>query len=67
MQQLRAAGWRVHLAGGQSHAYARAYCPGGEAGCPPLIVYGSPKLPENEVAKIRRAINRCTHGKESST
>jgi hypothetical protein len=23
LQQLRAAGWRVQLAGGQSHAYAR--------------------------------------------
>jgi hypothetical protein len=62
LQGLRAAGWRVQLASSRAHAYAKAYCPGGAAGCPPLTVYGTPKVPEHEAAKIRRALGRCPHG-----
>lgn len=58
---LEAAGWRVDIAGGRSHAYARSYCPGGSGGCAPLTVYGTPKVPEHEAAKIRRALGRCCH------
>ena len=64
LQELAYAGWRVQLAGSRAHAYARAYCPGAETGCPPLTVYGTPKVPEHEAAKIRRALRRCTHKKE---
>lgn len=64
LQELAYAGWRVQLAGSQAHAYARAYCPGAETGCPPLTVYGTPKVPEHEAAKIRRALRRCPHKKE---
>jgi hypothetical protein len=67
LQDLRSADWRVHLTGGQAHAYARAYCPGGSDGCPPLTVYGTPKVPENEAARIRRAMRRCPHGKDEDT
>ncbi|HXL89802.1 MAG TPA: hypothetical protein VN969_12665 [Streptosporangiaceae bacterium] len=63
LQELAAAGWRVHICGGRAHAYARAYCPGGPDGCLPLTVYGTPKVPEHEASKIRRALGRCTHGK----
>jgi hypothetical protein len=59
--ELEAAGWRVQIAGGRAHAYARAYCPGGAEGCPPLTIYGTPRVPENEAAKIRRALTRCAH------
>jgi len=67
LKELAAAGWRVQLAGGRAHAYARAYCPGGEAGCTPLTVYGTPKVPEYEAAKIRRKLSRCPHKKEQET
>jgi hypothetical protein len=63
LQDLRSAGWRVQATSGRAHAYARAYCPGGQSGCPPLTVYGTPKVPEHEAAKIRRALARCPHGK----
>ena len=61
IRDLEEAGWRVEIAGGRSHAYARAYCPGGAGGCPPLTIYGTPRVPENEAAKIRRALRRCGH------
>lgn len=64
LQELAHAGWRVQLAGSRAHAYARAYCPGAETGCPPLTVYGTPKVPEHEAAKIRRALRRCPHERE---
>ena len=28
LRDLVSAGWRVQIANGRSHAYARAYCPG---------------------------------------
>ena len=62
IRELEAAGWRVQIASGRAHAYARAYCPGGPEGCPPLTVYGTPRVPENEAAKILRALARCGHG-----
>lgn len=64
LRELEFAGWRVRLTSGRSHPYARAYCPGGDAGCPPLSVYGTPEVPENEAAKIRRALQKCPHRKE---
>lgn len=64
LQELAHAGWRVQFAGSRAHAYARAYCPGGETGCPPLTIYGTPKVPEHGAAKIRRALRRCPHRKE---
>ena len=59
--ELEAAGWRVHIASGRAHAYARAYCPGGQGGCPPLTVYGTPRVPEHEAVKVLRALARCGH------
>lgn len=64
IRDLEEAGWRVEIAGGRSHAYARAYCPGGAGGCPPLTIYGTPRVPGNEAAKIRRALRRCEHAGE---
>jgi hypothetical protein len=58
---LEAAGWRVQITGGRAHAYALAYCPGGPNGCAPLFIYGTPRVPEHEAAKIRRALERCEH------
>jgi hypothetical protein len=61
IRELEAAGWRVQIASGRAHAYARAYCPGGPDGCPPLTIYGTPRVPEHEAAKILRALVRCQH------
>jgi hypothetical protein len=62
IRELELAGWRIQIAGAQAHAYAKAYCPGGAEGCPPLTIYGTPRVPENEAAKIGRALARCGHG-----
>jgi hypothetical protein len=61
LRDLASAGWRVQIANGRAHAYARAYCPGGDAGCAPLTVYGTPKVPEHEAEKIRKAMRKCPH------
>lgn len=61
LRDLASAGWRVQIASGRAHAYARAYCPGGDAGCAPLTIYGTPKVPEHEAEKIRKAMRRCPH------
>jgi hypothetical protein len=61
IRELEAAGWRVQITSGRAHAYARAYCPGGAGGCPPLTIYGTPRVPEHEAAKITRALARCGH------
>lgn len=67
IRELEALGWRVQIASGRAHAYARAYCPGGPEGCPPLTIYGTPRVPEHEAAKILRALARCEHtGREGS-
>ena len=64
IRDLQAASWRIVLSAGRAHAYARAYCPGAADGCPALTIYGTPQVPENEAAKIRRALARCEHGEE---
>jgi hypothetical protein len=64
IRELEAAGWRVQIASGRAHAYARAYCPGGPEGCPPLTIYGTPRVPENEAAKMLRALARCEHASQ---
>jgi len=61
IRELEAAGWRVQITSGRAHAYARAYCPGGPEGCPPLTIYGTPRVPEHEAVKILRALARCAH------
>jgi hypothetical protein len=64
IRELEAAGWRVQIASGRAHAYARAYCPGGPEGCPPLTIYGTPRVPENEAAKMLRTLARCEHASQ---
>lgn len=64
IRELEAAGWRVQIASGRAHAYARAYCPAGPEGCPPLTIYGTPRVPENEAAKMLRALARCEHASQ---
>jgi hypothetical protein len=61
IRELEAAGWRVVVAGGHAHAYAIAYCPGGRFGCDPLSIYGTPRVPEREASRIRRALAQCQH------
>lgn len=61
ISELEAAGWRVVIAGGRAHAYAKALCPGGRFGCDPVMIYGTPKVPEDEASKIRKALRKCKH------
>jgi hypothetical protein len=61
IRELEGAGWRVVVAGGHAHAYARAYCPGGRHGCRPVLIYGTPRVPEREASKIMNALERCQH------
>jgi len=61
IRELEAAGWRVQITSGRAHAYARAYCPGGPEGCAPLMICGTPRVPEHEAAKILWALGRCEH------
>ncbi len=67
IRELEAAGWRGQITGGRAHAYARVYCPGGTDGCPPLPACGTPRVPEHEAAKIRRALQRCEHPGRDTT
>jgi hypothetical protein len=67
LRDLEACGWRVVIASARAHAYAKAYCPGGDAGCPPMTVYGTPRVPEHEAAKIKRALSRCPHQEEEGS
>jgi hypothetical protein len=64
IHELEAAGWRVVVAGGRAHAYAKGYCPGGTHGCRPVFVNGTPRVPEVEAAKIRGALRECEHRRE---
>lgn len=59
MRERDAAGWRVVIASGHAHAYAKAYCPGGASGCKPVMIYGSPRAPEREANRIRKALKDC--------
>jgi hypothetical protein len=61
LRELESAGWRIRLTNGQAHPYAKAYCPGGAGGCPLVVVYGTPRVPEAEAARIRGALSRCEH------
>ncbi len=67
IRDLEIAGWRVQITSGRAHAYARAYCPGRPEGCPPLTIYGTPRVPEHEAAKIARALSRCEHSGEEAS
>ncbi|GAA4632918.1 hypothetical protein GCM10023196_068370 [Actinoallomurus vinaceus] len=61
IRDLEAAGWRVIIASGHAHTYAKALCPGGHEGCAPLMIYGTPKVLEHEAKKIQRMLTRCPH------
>jgi len=41
--------------------------PRGMDGCPPLSVCDTPRVPEHEAAKIRRALERCEHSGKDTT
>jgi hypothetical protein len=61
MRELERAGWRIVVAGGRAHAYAKAYCPGGRVGCQPVLIYGTPRVPEREASRIMKALEKCQH------
>jgi hypothetical protein len=61
IRELERAGWRVATARGHAHAYAKAYCPGGRGGCQPVLIYGTPRVPEHEASRIMKALENCQH------
>ncbi len=61
IRELEAAGWRIRLTHGHGHAYAMAYCPGGARGCRPFMINSTPRVAENEAARMRRALTKCPH------
>ena len=67
IQELQDGGWRVQLTSGRAHAYAKAYCPGGSGCCDPVLVRGTPRVPEYEAAKLRRALSSCEHSDKEKT
>lgn len=60
MSELKAAGWRIELSPG--HAWARAYCPDGLNGCPPVSIWSTPRVPEHFAAFLRHKLRQCVHG-----
>ena len=61
IREMEAAGWRIKVAGGHTHAYAIAFCPGGSGGCAPFVINGTPRVPEHEASRMRRALVGCPH------
>ena len=55
------AGWRLHKATGKGHVWAILLCPGASRDACKVTVHGTPKVPENEARRIRKALRRCTH------
>ena len=62
-----AAGWRVEKCPPRAHCWAVLYCPAAERGACKLSVYGTPRVPENEARKIRRALRVCPHSGPPNT
>ena len=57
-------GWRVEKAK-KGHNWGFLLCPGyGEGGGCEIAVYSTPKVPEDLAERIRKRVDRCTHGQE---
>ena len=54
--EAEAAGWAVVKRSGHTHAWGLIRC---GPGCCSMSVYSTPRVPENEAARIRRALRRC--------
>jgi hypothetical protein len=60
-------GWTLAKANARSHAWGRLFCPSGRReGCI-VSVYSTPRVPENEAEKIRKAVDRCDHRPRKSS
>jgi hypothetical protein len=56
-----AQGWRLVKSGPCAHAWGRLYCPAQiRDGCI-ITVCGTPRVPENHAAYIRRRVAACPH------
>jgi hypothetical protein len=54
-------GWRLVKSGPRAHAWGRLYGPAKTRGGCIITVYGTPRVPENQAAYIRRRVDACPH------
>ena len=59
IQSAERLGWTVEISGG--HAWGRLFCPlHSREGCI-VVVYSTPRVPENHARHIQREIDLCPH------
>jgi hypothetical protein len=56
LAEAEAAGWSVLKREGHTHAWGLLRC---KHGCCQQTVNSTPRVPENEASRIRRAVRRC--------
>jgi hypothetical protein len=62
VQYAERLGWRVVLSNG--HAWGRLFCPlNSREGCI-VVVYSTPRVPENHARHVQREIDLCPHCQE---
>lgn len=54
-------GWRIKETGKSSHAFCRLLCPEKSIDGHTKSVWRTPKVPENHVKEIIKAVDRCNH------
>ena len=56
-----ACGWRFVDPGGSAHAWGKLWCPfANRDGCK-VLVYSTPRVPENHARHIRNRVDACCH------
>lgn len=56
-------GWTFVKAGPRSHLYGRLFCPRRDPEGHIFGVQSTPRVPEHHASGIRRAVDRCDHGR----
>lgn len=54
--------WRVVKSSGSAHAWGKLYCPESSRNGCIIVVYGTPRVPENHADRIRKLVDACRHG-----
>jgi hypothetical protein len=55
-------GWRFEA--GAGHCWGRLFCDGKARGACIIVVYSTPRVPENHAKRIRRQVEQCPHAAE---
>jgi hypothetical protein len=56
--------WIVIKGTGSAHAWGVMRCPGD---CPQVSIWSTPRVPENHARALRKAVDKCPHGKPIET